>query len=174
MRKLFTFFAAVSIAATLWAQSPEKMSYQAVIRNSSGDLETNKQISMEINIRQDSPSGIVVYTETQRPITNANGLVNIEIGGGAGFSTIDWTTGPYFIETKTDLAGGSNYTISGTSQFLSVPYAFHAKTAETISGGIVEGDPIFSESEAYNITTMDMINLENLSGTNTGDQDLST
>lgn len=98
------YFAAVLFTATLWAQSPEKISYQAVIRNSSGVLETNTQIGMEINIRQGSVSGTVVYTETQTPTTNANGLVSIETGGGAGFNTIDWSAGPYFIETKTDPA----------------------------------------------------------------------
>ena len=127
--------------STLWAQTPEKMSYQAVIRNSSDILVTNTQIGMEINIHQGSVSGTVVYTETQTPTTNANGLVSIEIGGGAGFNTIDWSAGPYFIETKTDPTGGTNYTITGTSQLLSVPYALHAKTAETITGGITETDP---------------------------------
>lgn len=61
--------------------------------------------------------------------------MSVEIGGGAGFNTIDWSAGPYFIETKTDPTGGTNYTITGTSQLLSVPYALHAKTAETVGGG---------------------------------------
>jgi len=162
------------ISTSIFAQSPEKMSYQAVIRNSSDTLVTNTQIGMEINIRQGSQTGTIVYTETQTPTTNANGLVSIEIGGGAGFNTIDLTAGPYFIETKTDPTGGTTYTITGTSQLLSVPYALHAKTAESISGGITETDPIFTGSQAANITATDITNLSNLSGTNTGDQDLSS
>ena len=147
--------------STLWAQTPEKMSYQAVIRNSSDILVTNTQIGMEINIHQGSVSGTVVYTETQTPTTNANGLVSIEIGGGAGFNTIDWSAGPYFIETKTDPTGGTNYTITGTSQLLSVPYALHAKTAETITGGITETDPIFGAFVASGITGTDTANWNN-------------
>src|SRR5574344_1140556 len=175
MKKVFTFLAAVLLTATVWAQSPEKMSYQAVIRNSSDALVTNTQIGMEINIRQGTPSGTVVYTETQTPTTNANGLVSIEIGGGTGFNTIDWSAGPYFIETKTAIEPPlTTYTITGTSQLLSVPYALHAKTAETVSGGITETDPIYSASEAANITPTDSTNLSNLSGVNTGDQDLSS
>jgi uncharacterized protein (TIGR02145 family) len=135
MKKVFSILAAVFLTATVWAQSPNKMSYQAVIRNSSDALVTNTQIGLEVNIRQGTTSGTVVYTETQTPTTNANGLVSIEIGGGSGFNTIDWANGPYFIETKTDPAGGTNYTITGTSQLLSVPYALYAKTAETITGG---------------------------------------
>jgi len=135
MKKLFSILLAVFLTATVWAQSPNKMSYQAVIRNSSDALVTNTQIGLEVNIRQGTTSGTVVYTETQTPTTNANGLVSIEIGGGSGFNTIDWANGPYFIETKTDPAGGTNYTITGTSQLLSVPYALYAANAGTATGG---------------------------------------
>jgi len=69
----------------------------------------------------------------------------LEIGTGTvqggDFTTIDWANGSYFIKTETDLTGGANYTITGTSQLLSVPYALHAKTAESITGGITETDP---------------------------------
>jgi hypothetical protein len=175
MKRIFAILAAVLFTTTVWAQSPEKMSYQAVIRNSSNALVTNTQIGMEINILQASTSGTVVYTEVQTPTTNANGLVSIEIGGGTGFNTIDWSAGPYFIETKIAVTPPlTTYTITGTSQLLSVPYALHAKSAETVTGGITETDPIYSGSEAANITATDITNLGNLSGTNTGDQDLST
>jgi len=161
MKRIFTILVAVLLSAFVFAQTPEKMSYQAVIRNSSDALVTNTQIGMEINIRQGSPTGTIVYTETQTPTTNANGLVSIEIGGGAGFNSIDWSAGPYFLETKTDIAGGTNYTITGTSQLLSVPYALHAKTAETVTGGITETDPIFGASPANGITSGDISNWNN-------------
>ena len=146
MRKLFTLFAAVLLTATLWAQSPEKMSYQSVIRDDGGNLVTEQEIGMQISILQGSASGAPVYVETQTPKTNANGLVSIEIGTGNtsdDFSAIDWANGPYFIKTETDPAGGTSYSITGTSQLLSVPYALHAKTAETVTGGITETDPVF-------------------------------
>jgi hypothetical protein len=155
MKKVFSILAAVLLTASVFAQSPEKMSYQAVIRNSSDALVTNTQIGLEVNIRQGTTSGTVVYTETQTPTTNANGLVSIEIGGGSGFNTIDWANGPYFIETKTDPAGGTDYTITGTSQLLSVPYALHAKTAESVSGTITETDPVFT---AWDKDYADLIN----------------
>ncbi|MDI6832601.1 MAG: FISUMP domain-containing protein [Bacteroidales bacterium] len=160
-----------------YGQSPEKMSYQAVIRNSSDQLVTDQLVGMQISILQGSASGTAVYVETQTPTTNANGLVSIEIGDGTvvsgDFTTIDWANGPYFIKTETDPTGGINYTITGTSQLLSVPYALHAKTAESISGTVTETDPIFTGSQAANITATDITNLGNLSGVNTGDQDLS-
>ena len=131
MKKLLALFDALFIVLLLQAQSPEKMSYQAVIRNTGGTLVASKQIGMEINIRQGSETGTVVYTETQSPTTNANGLVSIEIGGGAGFSTINWANDDYFIETKTAVVAPlTTYTITGVSQLLSVPYALNAKTAD--------------------------------------------
>ena len=165
MRKLFAILAAVLLTATLWAQSPEKMSYQAVIRDASDNLITDTPIGMQISILHGSASGTAVYVETQEPSTNANGLVSIEIGTGTvesgDFTTIDWANGPYFIKTETDPTGGASYTITGTSQLLSVPYALHAKTAESVTGTITETDPVYDSSVASGITGTDTTNWNN-------------
>ena len=72
--------------------------------------------------------------ETQTPTTNVNGLASFEIGGGSlvsgDFSTVDWANGPYFIKTEIDPTGGTTYTITGTSQLMSVPYALYSETSE--------------------------------------------
>lgn len=114
------------------AQTPQKLTYQAIIRNSSNVLVTNQQIGVQISILKGSVTGTPVYTETQNPTTNAFGLVNIEIGGGAGFSTIVWANSTYFIKTEIDTTGGTNYSISGVSQLLSVTYALQSKTTEGV------------------------------------------
>ncbi|MBP8782465.1 MAG: DUF1566 domain-containing protein, partial [Paludibacteraceae bacterium] len=136
-----------------------------VIRNSSEALVTNTTVGMQISILQGSASGTAVYVETQSPTTNANGLVSLEIGVGTvvsgDFTTIDWANGPYFIKTETDPTGGTSYTITSTSQLLSVPYALHAKTAESVTGGITETDPIFGASVASGITGTDTTNWNN-------------
>jgi hypothetical protein len=176
MKRIFTILLSLLLTLNAFAQSPEKMSYQAVIRDSDGSLITNTQIGMRISILQGSVDGSPVYTETQSATTNANGLVSIEIGSGTttdDFSGIDWANGPYFLKTETDPAGGTSYTITGTSQLLSVPYALHAKTADSFTGTLAETDPLYSGSEAASITSADITNLSNLSGINTGDQDLS-
>jgi uncharacterized protein (TIGR02145 family) len=142
MKRLFTILALVLLTASLFAQSPEKMSYQAVIRNSSGVLVSNHGIGMRISILQGSPTGTLIWTETctPNPQTNDNGLVSIKIGDVNPLS-IDWSTGgPYFLKTETDPTGGTDYTISGTSQILSVPYALHAKTVASYP----ETDPVFA------------------------------
>lgn len=139
MKKIVNLCAAILLAAGVFAQSPNKMSYQAVIRNASNVLVANQSIGMRISILQTSPSGTSVYVETQSTTTNANGLVSVEIGGGTvvsgSFAGINWANGPYFIKTETDPNGGTNYTITGTSQLLSVPYALYAANAGNATGG---------------------------------------
>ncbi len=135
-----------------FAQSPEKMSYQAVIRSSNNALVTNTSVGMQISILQGSENGMAVYIETQTPTTNANGLISIEIGNGTvvngNFAAINWANGPYFIKTEVDPGGGTSYTITGISQMLSVPYALHAKTADNIVGGLNETDPHYASDSS--------------------------
>ena len=133
MKSLFALIVSVILATNLFSQVPEKMSYQAIIRNSSNSLVTNAPVGMQISILQGSANGTVVYIETQQPTSDDNGLVSLEIGTGSvvsgTFPSIDWANGPYFIKTESDPLGGTNYSITGTSQLLSVPYALYAKTA---------------------------------------------
>ena len=133
MKKFILFVFVCVLQNSLQAQVPGKMSYQAVIRNSSNTLVASQQVGMRISILQGSATGAAVYVETQTPTTNDNGLVSIEIGGGTvvsgTFAAINWANGPYFIKTETDATGGSNYSITGISQLLSVPYALYAETS---------------------------------------------
>jgi len=139
MKKRYSVFLAVLLfAVSLWAELPEKISFQALVRNSEGQLVANQAVGMKISILQTAATGPAVYEETQTPTTNTNGMISLEIGGGTvvsgDFANIDWSAGPYFIKSETDPAGGTNYSITGASQLLSVPYALHAKTA----GGLIE------------------------------------
>jgi hypothetical protein len=133
MRPLATTLVALLLALNTYAQAPQKMSYQTVLRNSSDMLIANTLVGMRIGIRQGSPTGTAVYVETHTPTTNSSGLVSLEIGTGTivsgTFAGIDWENGPYFLETETDPDGGTSYSITGTSQLLSVPYALYAKAS---------------------------------------------
>ena len=165
MKRIITMCATLLVSASMFAQAPVKMSYQAVVRDGSNNLVTSNAVGMQISILQGSSSGTAVYVETQNPTTNTNGLVSIEIGIGSvvsgDFSTINWANDTYFIKTESDPAGGTNYTITGTSQFLSVPYALHAMTAGSIAGGINETDPIYAASVASEINATDTTSWNN-------------
>jgi len=130
MKKLLSLGAALFIAVLVFAQSPQKLSYQSVVRNSQGKLVANASVGIRFSILQGSATGTAVYTETFNAVTNVNGLVSVEIGSGTtsgNFGTINWAQGPYFLKSETDPAGGTNYSISGVSQFLSVPYALYSE-----------------------------------------------
>jgi len=132
MKKFFSLLGFILLAVMVVAQSPRKLSYQAVIRNAQGKLVQNTDVGMRFSILQGSSTGLVVYSETQSAPTNVNGLVSIEIGNGTterSFDSINWAMGPYFLKSETDPAGGTNYSITGVSQLLSVPYALYAEKA---------------------------------------------
>ena len=168
MTKIFTFCLALLAAVGLFAQAPNKMSYQAVVRNSSNSLVVNQAVGMRISLLQGSANGASVYTETQSPTTNTNGLVSIEIGGGTvvsgNFANINWASGPYFIKTETDPTGGTNYSITGTSQLLSVPYALFSNNIKSSVSST--GDTLFIGSQGYIIPSISAANSTN-SGTQT-------
>jgi hypothetical protein len=153
MKKLHTLLAVILITATTFAQVPESMSYQAIVRDSGGNLVSNLPVGMQISILQGSSSGTVVYAENHTESTNVNGLVTLEIGLGTAttgtFAIIDWAAGPYFIKTETDPTGGTNYTITGTSQLMSVPYALYAKTSGSQLTVSTTGDTLHLQNGGF-------------------------
>ena len=138
MKKLLStvFFCLVCLA--MFAQAPQKFSYQAVVRDAGNNLVASQSVGVRISILQGGANGSVVFMESQNVVTNANGLMTLQIGGGTLISgdmaTIDWANGPYFLKTETDPNGGTNYTIEGTQQFMSVPYALYAATSGNGAG----------------------------------------
>jgi hypothetical protein len=136
MKKINSILTCLLLAAGVFftqratAQAPQKMSYQSVLRNSSNALLVNTVVGIKISVLQGTATGTAGYVETQIATTNGNGLVSLQIGLGTAttgtFAGINWATGTYFIKTETDPAGGTNYTITGTQEILSVPYAMYA------------------------------------------------
>ncbi len=124
---LFLFFSILT-----FGQSPEKFTYQSIIKNSSGYLLKNQEVGLRISILFNSSNGAEVYSEEHFPTSNSNGLVTVIIGEGLtgdNISDIDWGNGEYFIKVEVDPEGGINYTMNQTSQLLSVPYALYAENS---------------------------------------------
>jgi hypothetical protein len=140
MKKFLLLLLVVFAFVPVKAQSPNKISYQAVIRGASNNLIFNSMVTMRFSILQGSETGNILYVETQKPTTNNNGLVSVVIGNGVPvsgiLSDIDWSKGPFFLKTETNPLGGSSYTVTGTTQLLSVPYALYSGQAENVSGKI--------------------------------------
>ncbi len=133
MKKVLLICTIFILATCALAQAPQKMSYQAIIRNASNVVVASSTVGIKISIVKGSPNGPAVFAERHTKSTNANGLLSLEIGAGTvlsgNFSAIDWGNGPYFIKTETDPLGGTNYSIVGATELLSVPYALYATTS---------------------------------------------
>ena len=132
MKNFFLISISLLISINLSAQVPQKMSYQAVIRNFNNVLVTSAPIGIKISIlKETSPSVYLIsYVETQTATTNAHGLVSLQIGTGSvvtgTFTNINWATGPYLIKTETDLTGGNSYSVVGITELTSVPYSLYS------------------------------------------------
>ncbi|MCW3807589.1 hypothetical protein [Plebeiibacterium marinum] len=136
----------LTIYGSLYCQSPEKFKYQSIIRDGSGNIISEQDISMKINIIEGNTNGIIIYSENHSVTTNKFGLVNIEIGSGnietGNFNLINWGGNSYFINVQIDIQGGLNWIDAGTTQLVSVPYALYAKSS---------GDKHFSKNTANHL-----------------------
>ena len=118
------------LQGNLFAQAPNRISYQAVMTDTSDLPILNSAVGIKISVLQGSSSGTPVFVETHSTTTNGIGLISLQIGSGTpmlgNIASINWATGPYFVKTETDPNGGTSYTIVGTSELLSVPYALYS------------------------------------------------
>lgn len=132
MKQTILLFTAFLFSTMLLAQSNQGISHQAIIRDSENMPIIESAIGVRISIIQGEIDGEIVYAETHAPVSNEHGLITFEIGTGetliGRFHGINWIYGPYFIKTEADPTGDDDYTISGITQLLSVPYAYHASS----------------------------------------------
>ena len=118
-----------------YSQSPQKFTYQSIVRSADGRVLKSNPIGIRISILTGSNNGITAYSETHDAYTNPNGLVTLIIGEGSTsqlFSEIDWSNGEYFLRVEIDPLGGIDYSIEQSSQLLSVPYALYAANASNV------------------------------------------
>ena len=149
----------------IMGQIPNKLSFQAIIRNTSNELVCESPIGMEINIRKANPFGIIVYSENQITQSNKNGLVSVEIGGTIEFDTINWASDYYFLEIKYAYqAPLTNYTNTTTIKMLSVPYAHFSKTTDALSQEFIEMDSLWIVSSSHGIGLNHITNWNSMFG----------
>jgi len=117
------------------AQAPQKINFQSVLRNTTGEVVSNKAVSLRISILSGIINDNSVYIETHAKTTDASGLISLQIGNGTVisgiFANIDWGGASHFIKLEADFSGGSNYVVLGTQELMSVPYALYATKTDT-------------------------------------------
>ena len=169
MKNLIVRFAAIGalligMSVSVFAQVPSKMNYQAVVRDSEGNLVTEKPIGVRVAIINSQRTE--VFAETQVVETNVNGLLTIEIGEGdhlaGSLDDISWASDSYSIVIGVDITGGVSYDIESVQSFMTVPYAFCAQTVETIDYSRVTNTPAIPAkvsdltNDAKYVTTSDL------------------
>jgi hypothetical protein len=164
-RNLFLLVLNVLFLINTQAQiPPQAFNYSAVARDAQSNPIASQTIGIQLSVLQTTPIGTVVYAENHFVNTDQFGLFNLIIGAGAiqsgSMGSIDWSSDNYFLEVGMDTGGGTNFLTMGTTQLISVPYALHAATADSLIGGgsITETDPIYSASVASGITAVDTAN----------------
>lgn len=136
MKKVTFIIILILTSVSIFAQSPGGINYQTILRDGDGEILISTQVSIQFGVLADSPDGTSVYVERHNAVSNAFGLVNLIIGSGevvsGNFHDIDWGITDYFLETAVEYGQNKGYQVIGTTQFLSVPLAFHA-TALTLT-----------------------------------------
>jgi hypothetical protein len=171
MKRLFLLIAMFTFMSNLIAQEiPNGINYQAVIRDASGNIISNKEIALELSIQNNI--GTDIWTETHTVTTNQFGLVSLVVGQGtptsgtaATFGDIDWSAGP--LKLLTIVTYNSQNIDMGSSYIWAVPYsslareAFSADTASyaTEAGNAqTAGEAVFAQNAG---TAENAVNAQN-------------
>jgi len=153
MKKILSTIIICILAIQLFAQAPQGFNYQAVARSSNGSVLQNTTIAVRISILDVSLTGNIIYSELHHPNTNQFGLFTLVIGNGlvlsGNFASISWGNSNKFLKVELDPANGTNYSLIGTSQLLSVPYALYAEKAGNIT---TTGTPLYNQTQINNLT----------------------
>jgi hypothetical protein len=139
MKKQYLLVIAFILSTALgFAQAPQQLNYQAVVRDANGNpLANQTPVSVRFTIHDQNASGTAVFAETQPTTTNKFGLVNLQIGAVAqNLSSVNWGSGPKFLQVEIEINNSGSFADMGTSQLLSVPYALYAANSAAGPQGV--------------------------------------
>jgi hypothetical protein len=167
MKNFFSTLLIAFAAHAAFAQSPQAFKYQGVARNSSGIELANTALTVRATIHDITPTGTIVYQETQAVTTNSFGLFSINLGSGSvtsgTFSAVNWGGNAKYLQQEIDF--GSGFQNMGTSQLLSVPYALYAPG--TIPDGTAAGNTIYWNGSSWVTNSSNIFNNGGNVGINT-------
>jgi hypothetical protein len=145
---LFVYSTVLFSQAHQVAQIPQGITYQAIALNSVGNQLINTNISLKISIIDNTADGSVLYEESHSKTTNNKGLYSLVIGQGTiikgTFASIDWGKNSKYLKVEMDVTGGTNYTVVGNTQMLSVPYALYSGKTVSIAGNTNINDELIA------------------------------
>ncbi len=136
---------ALFFSNTIFAQNTG-LNFQGVARNPNGVILASQSIALRLSILSTTLTGAIEYTETRMVTTNAQGVFSIVIGDGSGknrlgsYENIDWKIMPKFLKIELDPNAGENFTLMGTTQLQTVPYANYSQYSA--SAGSIEANNI--------------------------------
>lgn len=147
MRVFFSVFFGVLFIKSTFAQSPQSIPYQMVIRDAAGTVLANTSTSVTFTIHDLSVDGVILYEETHATSSNSNGLVVVNVGVGniltGNFNSIDWGSGAKYLQVSMNNGNGS--VDLGTQQMMAVPYTLFA---DDVSSRVsATGDSLFVGSQ---------------------------
>lgn len=150
MKKLFISLLCGCMVVSLFAQAPQAFNFQGVVRDNSGKLLSGQSLGVTFSIYKGSADGQKVYEEYVQTTTDQAGVISLPVGKGSAvsgrFSTIDWSSGVFYLKTSVLLPNTTQAVEIGTLQLLSVPYALYAETAGGSSGS---NDGIWKKTPSY-------------------------
>jgi hypothetical protein len=129
------------------APLPQGIPYQAVARDDNGQPVADSPVNVRFSLREGAADGAASYIESHSLTTNSIGLFNTVFGNGtpeqSAFDSINWAATTKFLQVEVDL--GNGYVDMGTTQLLSVPYAFRAAQAANIKNAAL---PVYPDNAA--------------------------
>lgn len=119
----------LAVLSTLSSIAQQGINYKALIKDNEGNAIKEQTVTVVFTILQGTTA---VYAETHASTTDANGIIILNIGMGTvqsgDFDAIVWANDDHFLNVQIDT--GNGLVNMGTTQFMAVPYANHARTVE--------------------------------------------
>lgn len=141
----------LTASINIQGQAPYQMPYQAVVRNSSGQLISNSAVVLRFSITDNASNGAILWQETHDLTTNNQGAVSVTLGSLSTLQSVNWFGGPRFM--RVELNDNNNFIDLGIQQLGSVPYAFYANQAGASAGSITgysaTGDTLYFSGGGY-------------------------
>ncbi len=154
MKKIFVRILAVvalTITAAVQTMAQQSFAYQAVIRDSDGNLVTSGEVGLRFTLMN---GGKDYYVETQTAEPNKYGNISVMVGKGkadkGSMADVPWNTLDVTMKVEVKPAGAKEFFELGQTKINPAPYAMYAAQgggAATVSSAVKDGEPLFQVND---------------------------